>query len=245
MTTEARRAGRATVTGPRPMRQIELVCLDMAGTTVADDGLVERAFVAALDAAGPADADERARMVQYTRDTMGQSKIAVFRALFGDEETAQKANAAFESAYDSAISSGGVRPIDGAAEAIAALRASGRKVALLTGFSPATRDKLIDALGWSEIADLVLCPAEAGRGRPAPDLVLTALLRLGASEVAAVAVAGDTASDIATGRAAGASVLVGVLTGFDDEERLYAAGATDVLASVAELPELLARPVDG
>ncbi len=220
-------------------RDIELVCLDMAGTTVADDGLVESAFDAAMSALDVEDGAERARMTGYVRETMGTSKIEVFRALFGNEERAQQANRAFEAAYDELLGEGAAHPIPGAEEAIAAIRRSGRKVALLTGFSAATRDRLVAALEWQHIADLTLCPSEAGRGRPFPDLVLTALLRLGASEVAAVAVAGDTAADMESGRRAGASLVAGVLTGADGAERLHAAGATHVLGSVAELPALL------
>lgn len=220
---------------------IELVCLDMAGTTVADDGLVERAFAAALDATGIASGADRQAMLDYIRDTMGQSKIAVFRALFGEDGRAAEANAAFEAFYDDAIASGAARPIDGAAEAITALRDDGRKVALLTGFSIETKHRILKALGWEDIADLTLAPAEVGRGRPAPDLVLGAVIRLGVSEVAAVAVVGDTASDIETGRAAGASILTGVLTGFDSADRLWAAGATHVLASVADVPAVIER----
>ena len=37
---------------------------------------------------------------------MGQSKISVFRALFGSEELAQQANAAFERAYEQLIDEG-------------------------------------------------------------------------------------------------------------------------------------------
>lgn len=225
----------------RTTPSIELVCLDMAGTTVADDGLVESAFEAALDAAGVHAFNNRQRMLGYIRDTMGQSKITVFHALLGDDGRAEVANEAFEAAYDDAIASGGARPIDGAAEAIKALRGSGRKVALLTGFSIETKNRILKALGWEDIADLTLAPAEAGRGRPAPDLVLGAVIRLGVTDVASVAVAGDTASDMETGRAAGASILVGVLTGFDSAERLWAGGATHVLHSVAELPVLIAE----
>ncbi len=79
---------------------IELAVIDMAGTTVADDGLVVEAFEAAATAGGLADSGpERDHARQYVLDTMGQSKITVFRALFDDESTAQRANAAFEDAY--------------------------------------------------------------------------------------------------------------------------------------------------
>ncbi|SLJ82276.1 HAD family hydrolase [Mycobacteroides abscessus subsp. abscessus] len=54
-----------------------------------------------------------------------------------------------------------------------------------------------------------------------------------------VAVAGDTAGDIESGRRAGATILAGTLTGAHDADTLRRAGATHVLDSVAELPALL------
>ncbi len=217
--------------------EIALAVLDMAGTTVSDDGLVIRAFDEAATAVRvPAEGDEREQARQYVLDTMGQSKIEVFRALFGSEDRAQQANAAFESAYEKHIDDG-VKPITGASEAIAQLREAGVKVALTTGFSRPTQERLLAALGWQEIADLTLAPGEGCRGRPYPDLVLTALMRAGVDDVAKVAVLGDTASDILSGLRAGASIVAGTLTGAHDEENLLAAGATHVVASVADFPK--------
>ncbi|WP_433593577.1 phosphonatase-like hydrolase [Nocardia sp. CA-145437] len=221
-------------------KQIELAVFDMAGTTVADDGLVEQAFEVAVTAAGvPTEGPEREAARTFVRDTMGQSKIWCFRTLLGDEDRAQTANLAFEAAYTELAEAAGVTPIPGAAEAIAALRAAGIKVALTTGFSRETQDKLLNALGWNDIADLTLAPSDAGRGRPYPDMVLTAVLRLEIDAVDRVAVLGDTSSDIATGLAAGARIVAGTLTGAHTEEQLRAAGATHVLPSVTEFAQLL------
>ncbi len=223
-----------------PHNTIDLAVLDMAGTTVADGGLVLRAFDTAATAAGlETEGPLREQARQYVLATMGQSKIAVFRALLGDEDRAQTANRAFETAYDDLIDEVDIAPIPGAAEAISALRAAGVRVALTTGFSRKTQDRLLDALGWRDIADLTLAPSDAGRGRPHPDLVLTALLRLRIDAVDRVAVLGDTTSDIAAGRAAGARIVAGALTGAHDEPRLRAAGATHVLPSVVEFAELI------
>ena len=74
---------------------------------------------------------------------------------------------------------------------------------------PATRDAIIAQLGWGELIDLALSPADAGRGRPWPDLPLTALLRLGGGAVSELAVAGDTASDVESGLRAGAGIVAG------------------------------------
>jgi phosphoglycolate phosphatase len=219
---------------------IELVVLDMAGTTVADGGVVERAFALAAERSGIATGDDFEGALEYVRDTMGQSKIEVFRVLAdGDEAAAQRANAAFEGAYAELVASEGVAEIAGAADVIRELRGAGASVVLTTGFAPETRDAIIDALGWHDLADAVLSPADAGRGRPHPDLPLTALLRTGASAVDAMVVVGDTVSDVTSGVNAGAGFVVGVLSGAHDRAALEAAGADAVIDDITLLPALL------
>lgn len=220
---------------------LELVVLDMAGTTVLDDGVVEQAFQRAAERTGVADRMPWAEALDYVRVTMGQSKIDVFTHLAGgDVAAAERATAAFEGAYAEIVREQGVSEIPGAADAIQGLKDAGLRVVLTTGFAPVTRDALIDALGWSGLVDLALSPVDAGRGRPAPDLVLAALLRTGASAVAAVAVAGDTVSDVESGRRAGAGFVAGVLSGAHDRDALDRAGADAVLSDVTGLRALLA-----
>lgn len=217
---------------------IQLAVLDMAGTTVADDGLVERAFTAAIGAQGIEVGSPRYdELIAYVRATMGESKITVFRALLATEDEAQQANRDFEKAYGELIDD--LRPIDGAEAAIRELQDAGIKVCLTTGFSETTQHSILTALGWQQLADLTLCPAQAGRGRPYPDMVLKALRELRADGVRNVAVAGDTAYDMTTGIRAGAGIVAGVLTGAHGNEQLSAAGATHVLESVRDLPGLL------
>ncbi|WP_392967051.1 HAD family hydrolase [Streptomyces sp. LN245] len=230
------------------LNDIRLVVLDMAGTTVADGGLVERAFAAAAAELGvePGSADHAAKL-DHVRATMGESKISVFRRLFGEEALARRANAAFEKAYGELVDDGHIAPVAGAREAIEELQGGGRTVALTTGFARVTQDAILDALGWSDLVPLTLCPADAGgRGRPYPDMVLEAFLRTGAAEgVHQIAVVGDTSYDMLSGVRAGAGVVAGVLTGAHREEALRAAGAGYVLGSVAELPTLLADAAAG
>ncbi|ROQ68735.1 phosphonatase-like hydrolase [Streptomyces sp. 840.1] len=221
-----------------------LIVLDMAGTTVADGGLVERAFSAAAGHLGvePGSADHTEKL-DYVRATMGESKITVFRHLFGEETLAQRANTAFEEAYGQLVDGGLITPVPGAREAIERLRAEGRTVVLSTGFARTTQDAILTALGWQDLVELTLCPADAGgRGRPYPDMVLAALLRTGAvDDVRRTVVAGDTSYDMLSGVRSGAGIVAGVLTGAHDKDRLTRSGATHVLGSVAELPALIAR----
>lgn len=219
---------------------IELIVVDMAGTTVADDGIVERAFALAVERSGIATGDAFEAAIEYVRDTMGQSTTEVFRVLArGDEAAAQRGSAAFEGAYAELVASEGVAEIAGAADVIRELRGAGASIALTTGFAPTTRDAILDALGWQGIVDVVLSPSDAGRGHPHPDLALTALLRTGTSAVDAMVVVGDTVSDIESGVNAGAGFVVGVLSGAHDRDALTLAGADAVIDSITELPALL------
>jgi phosphoglycolate phosphatase len=74
------------------------------------------------------------------------------------------------------------------------------------------------------------------RTKPFPDQLLWAA---GALSVAAqnCVMVGDTTVDMLAGKAAGAQTI-GVLSGFGDEVELRAAGADQILASVADLPKL-------
>src|SRR5260370_26199006 len=115
----------------------------MAGTTVADDGTVLEAFAAAVKNL-PGPAFEQA--MTAVRSSMGQSKIEVFRRILGDEAMARKANEAFEDHYAAAVRGGAISAGPGAQDTIMRLGAAGVPGCLATGFSPVTRDPIIDQL---------------------------------------------------------------------------------------------------
>jgi phosphonatase-like hydrolase len=221
--------------------RFSVVCLDMAGTTIRDGNAVMAAFAAAIGGRN-LPAREFDSAMKYARDTMGQSKIEVFRHILGDEDAAQEANAAFEKHYAGAVAAGEISPMPGAVELFAACRAAGTRVCLSTGFAPVTRDAIIGTLGWDSLVDLILSPADAGRGRPWPDMPLTALLRLGGDAVSSLAVVGDTPADVECGLRAGAGLVVGELSGDSARADLEAVpagtglpGAPLILDSVADL----------
>ncbi|HUE08429.1 MAG TPA: HAD-IA family hydrolase [Acidimicrobiales bacterium] len=218
-----------------------LACLDMAGTTVRDDGAVEAAFDEALVAVGIARGTPRYDEAHaFVRQTMGWSKADVFAKLLDNPE-AERATVQFASAYEAIVAAGDVGPVPGAPEVLRDLRARGVRVCLTTGFAPSTRDALVDALEWRGAIDLALSPADVGRGRPAPDLILGAMARLGVEDPNAVVVVGDTTSDLEAGAAARAGAVVGVLTGAHDEAALTAVPHTAILPDITGLIGLLER----
>ncbi|BCW57525.1 HAD family hydrolase [Arthrobacter sp. StoSoilB20] len=222
--------------------RLRLAVVDMVGTTITDDGRTERAMSRALVEHGVEPGSTTfASMLGYARDTMGFSKMTVFGHLFEDAAVAASANKVFEKAYDEMIDDGGVRAIPGAEDTILWMRESGMQVCLATGFGRHTQNMVLESLGWMGLADLSLCPADAGRGRPYPDMILTAVLALDLDDVREVAVVGDTSSDMLSGVRSGASLVAGVLTGSHSEATLRAAGATAVVDSIKHLPLLVEK----
>jgi phosphoglycolate phosphatase len=218
-----------------------LAVLDMAGTTVRDDGAVDEAFTVALSSVGIGVDDPRFASAQtYVRDTMGQSKADVFAALLEPEE-AVRATDEFARAYERIVAEGRVAPMKGATDVFAELRAGGVQVCLTTGFAPSTREALLAALGWETLVDLALSPADVGRGRPAPDMIFGAMERLGVADPGAVAVVGDTTSDLEAGANAGARAVIGVLSGAHDRETLSGAPHSDLIDDVTDLIGVLTR----
>jgi phosphonatase-like hydrolase len=221
---------------------IELAVLDMAGTTVRDDGVVERSFVEAMVEMGvPAESPQLEQQLGYARRTMGQPTLDVFRTLLPDDEHAVEANRRFEDAFARAVARGEIEPLPGAEAALTALRVEGVRVCLTTGFSRATRHQVLDVLGWHDLVDLALSPEDGLRGQPRPDLVVWAVVRLGVEAVQHVAVVGDTVSDLEAGARAGATIVAGVLTGAHTKEQLEAAPHTHLLHGVDELPGVIAH----
>jgi phosphonatase-like hydrolase len=214
------------------MNDVELICFDMAGTTVLDNGLVLEAFRRTIEDL-EVSAEESATAEAYVIETMGQSKIEVFTALFG--ERASVANEAFERNFVESAQELGVSEIPGARSTVETLRDVGLQVALTTGFSPQTREALIDVLGWGDLFELRVSPADAGRGRPAPDMLWLCAIKSQITAASSLMVVGDTASDMVAGLRAGAGYCVGVLSGNDDQARLIANGADDVIDSVVDL----------
>jgi phosphoglycolate phosphatase len=216
-----------------------LACLDMAGTTVRDDGAVEAAFQTALRAGGIEPGTPRSDEASETvRATMGWSKADVFAALLSPGDAA-RATAEFARAYEASVAAGAVEPIPGALDVLRQLRSRGVLVCLTTGFAPSTRDAVVAALDWAAEIDLALSPGDVGRGRPAPDMILGAMARLGVSDPRVVAVAGDTVSDLEAGTRAGAGAVVGVLSGAHDEATLSQAPHTALVPDVNDLVAVL------
>jgi phosphonatase-like hydrolase len=221
---------------------VTLVCCDVLGAAAVDDSVLERAFAEAIATQGvvTGTAAYTRSMVQFDR-TRGWPPADVMRTLFPEDEIrAQATNLAFERSFQAAVDRFGILPLPGANEALAKLAAAGIKVCLVSSLSRSAVSLIVELLDWWQRADLVLCADDVARGFPWPDLILTAVLRLGVADVRDVAVVTASESGVLSARRAGVRFAVGMLSDIDDAARLRRAGATHLLADIGELPDLVA-----
>jgi phosphoglycolate phosphatase len=212
------------------------------GAAAAEGSVLERAFAEAIATQGvvTGTAAYVRSMVQFDR-TRGWSPAEVIRSLFPEDEIrAQAAILAFERSFQAAVDRFGTLPLPGANEALAKLTAAGIKVCLLSCLSRPALTLITERLGWWQRADLMLCADDVARGFPWPDLVLTAVLRLGIGDVRDVAVVTATESGVLCAGRAGARLVVGIRGGAHSASRLRRAGATHLLADIGDLPDLVA-----
>lgn len=218
--------------------QVELVVMDMAGTTVHDGGEVPAAFRSALAAHGIDLSDEELAEVR------GASKREVVARLLARHRPdaavglADTVYARFREALAERYRAD-ARAVEGAEDAIDWLRGRGVRVALNTGFDREITRLLLDALGWADgVVDAVVCGDEVPAGRPAPYLIFRAMEAVGATSVHRVMNVGDTELDLRAGWNAGVAWNVGVTSGAHPRERLELAPHTHLIESVAALAEL-------
>lgn len=131
----------------------------------------------------------------------------------------------------------GTRLLPGVAETLALLKRAGLQLAVCSNKPGHFTRELLDLLGLRPFFAVVVGPEDAPRLKPAPDMLLVALQRLGMASSDTLYV-GDMSVDIQTARAAGVSVWV-VPTGSDERGSLGAAQPDRLLESFRELAELV------
>lgn len=133
------------------------------------------------------------------------------------------------------LGQGGVAAFPGSVALVRALRARGRRLAVVSASENCAA--VLDAAGISDLFDLRvdgLVASEQGLvGKPAPDTYLYAARQLGVAALHA-AVVEDAPAGVASGRAGQFGLVVGVSRGATPEE-LLRSGADVVVSDLAEL----------
>ncbi|MGW0605341.1 phosphonatase-like hydrolase [Streptomyces sp. NPDC002640] len=233
----------ASAAGARP--PFALAALDMAGTTVDEQGLVYRVLGSTVgDAVG---GHVPAELLARWKGTSKREAIrGMLEGLGADASPASvdRAFAGFQERLVAAYRATPPRPLPGVTAMFEELRSQGVKVALQTGYSAEIAASILDGLGWragdgpSRTVDAVVTSDRVPASRPAPYLVFRCMEATGVTDVRRTLVAGDTPNDLGAGTNAGAGFVVGVATGSFTLEQLSAVPHTHLLDSVAELTTL-------
>lgn len=189
--------------------------LDEVLPRIEELGLVER-----LVPEGQSKTPEDAKLVRYAREharlhpkIKAQRKISrtdIFEVLFGaDEEAKAIAHREFDRHYERFF--GPVKPLEPEArERLAELRALGLRLGVLSNRKRQfTAHELytIDASGWHELFDTVVCGDDVARRKPHPDLILKALADLRAQADAHCWYVGDSTTDVVAAKEAGVTAV--------------------------------------
>jgi phosphoglycolate phosphatase-like HAD superfamily hydrolase len=125
------------------------------------------------------------------------------------------------------------RPITDLQALFGGLRAAGVRIAVATSDDRGPTERTLAHLGLNGYIEAVACADDGRPVKPHPDSVHWICRSLGVPEARA-AVIGDSPADLAMGRAAGAGLTVGVLTGVGDRA-ILGTMADLILESVADL----------
>ena len=211
-----------------------LVVFDLAGTTMQDDGSVATIFQQVLASEGLETSLEQIAQVR------GASKREAFQRLAVDSEQAKRLFEAFVASICGHYAATPPREVPGTSAIFAWLRDQGIKITLNTGFEREPATTLVEGLGWDRgYFDASVCEDDVDAGRPSPAMILEAMRRTGITDPATVMTVGDTVLDLQAGMAAQAGWVVGVTSGAHNHERLLRTPHTHLIASVAQIRELL------
>jgi HAD superfamily hydrolase (TIGR01549 family) len=128
-----------------------------------------------------------------------------------------------------------VRPLEGSRELIEDLKSAGHRVVLASSAKPDEVDRYLDLLDARGLADAWTTSGDVERTKPEPDLVNSALDKVGDGPAVMV---GDSVYDCEAAKNAGVETIAVLTGGFSDSE-LLRAGARVVFASIVELRRCL------
>jgi HAD superfamily hydrolase (TIGR01509 family) len=129
---------------------------------------------------------------------------------------------------------GEVAPLPGARDLLLAIKERGHPLVLASSGQQRHVDLALDLLEAREIADAWTSSADAEQTKPAPDLLQTALKKLGAPQDAASVLIGDSVWDVEAAKNAGMPAIAVRSGGFGDDE-LRNAGAVGIFDTPGDL----------
>ena len=127
-----------------------------------------------------------------------------------------------------------IAPLPGARDLLIALKERGHRVVLASSGQQKHVDFALDLLDARDLADEWTSSADADATKPAPDLLQSALAKLGEPDDAPSVMVGDSPFDVSAAKKVGMPTLVVRSGGFGDDE-LLEAGAVAIFDTPGDL----------
>ncbi|KUJ52537.1 phosphonatase-like hydrolase [Chryseobacterium sp. JAH] len=222
------------------MNMIELLVLDMAGTTIDEDNVVYKTLMQAVNNQG-----YKVSLDEVLASCAGKEKFDAIETLLeelnGKKEDAEAIFKNFSEELRLAYQNLEVKPIKGVEDFLLKVRTSGKKVVLNTGYSSEIAQQLIKKLDWKVNVhfDAMITADDVTVSRPNPDMIFLAMKQFGISDAKKVLKAGDSAIDIEEGKNAGCGMIIGVLSGAQNRSELEKAKPDYIFERISDAENIL------
>jgi phosphonatase-like hydrolase len=225
--------------------KVEMIVLDMAGTAIEEGNIVYKTLHKTLNESG-----YPVVLETVLNFGAGKEKLKAVKDILAwvDPETdkdpsiVKKIHTRFVKALDNAYQQMKVNPFPGLQELLEEWRGRGIRVVLNTGYNREIATLLLKKVKWNpgQQFDLLVTADDVKKARPAPDMILLAMEKLGVEDPSKVVKVGDSIVDIEEGKAAQCGITVGVTTGAHTFEQLQSAEPDYILSSIIGLRNILA-----
>ncbi|CAH0131150.1 HAD-IA family hydrolase [Chryseobacterium sp. Bi04] len=222
------------------MKNIELLVLDMAGTTIDEDNVVYKTLTEAVNSHGYSVSLEK-----VLRTCAGMEKLEAITSLLKDiKGSGNDAPFIFENFSEKlkeAYRDLDVKPINGTENFLLAMKAQNKKVVLNTGYTAEIAQQLLDKLQWKENVhfDALITADDVSESRPSPEMINLAMKKFNITEPKKVLKAGDSVIDIEEGKNAGCGLTIAVLSGAQSRTELEKAKPDYILNTISEAEHIL------
>jgi HAD superfamily hydrolase (TIGR01509 family) len=198
------------------IRSLDAIVFDLDGTLVASHDLIAQTINRVLIDRGVPSVDPVA-----IHTLTGLPLEAIFRSVLpaAEAEHTLACVDAYRQLFDRDVLPA-IEPIPGARETIAAV-AKLAPLAVATGRLTSTAEQIVARCALGHYFEAVLGTDLVPNGKPAPDVLLLALERLGGIDPTRVLVIGDSSADVAMAKAAG-SYICAVTWGAQSRQALLA-----------------------
>ncbi len=209
---------------------IQLVVLDMAGTTVSDTFSVHDSMIKAFQEHDLIIDRKLASNVLAVPKPIGINIILTNHFQIVDEQLIEKIHNSFKFHMNSYYRDNeAVSETKNTGLFFTYLKERNIKIVLDTGFSKETAELIVERLNWIGIIDGLVCSDDISIGRPKPDMIFIAMEMVGVTDVNNVIKVGDTPNDMLQGKNANCQWTIGVNSGAFSIEDLKNSGADLVL----------------